>query len=135
MATNTNTYSIGGATELTVNVATNTSSNISEKTSIVTGNGITSFFFEGPGAGDFLTAASAGAGSPFTVGRRTSDIMSLNLAGQGGLPQALGSTGAKGVLETAGKWLNLGLDEAEKFAVDAGLAGAESINCAIPRVP
>src|SRR5207253_1785193 len=107
----------------------------SERTSIVTGNGITSFFFEGPGAGDFLTAASAGAGSPLTVGRRTSDIMSLNLAGKGGLPQALGSTGAKRFLETAGKWLNLGLDEAEKFAVDAGLAGAESINCAIPRVP
>ena len=32
----------------------------------------------------------------------------------------------------AGKFLNLGLDEATKFAVDAGLAGAEAINCAIP---
>lgn len=135
MRTTVNTYSIGGAAELTVNVATGTNSNISEKTSIVTGNGITSLFFEGPGTGDFLTAASHGAGSPLTIGKRTSDIMSLNLAGKGGLPKALGSTGAKGFLETAGKWLNLGLDEAEKFAVDAGLAGAESINCAIPRVP
>ncbi len=48
---------------------------------------------------------------------------------------ALGSSGAKGLLETAGKWINLGLDEAEKFGVDAALAGAESINCAIPSVP
>jgi RHS repeat-associated protein len=133
MVANANTYSIGGATELTVNVATGTNSNISQETRIVTGNGITGLFFDGPGASDFLTAASHGAGSPLTVGRRTSDIMSLNLAGKGGLPQALGSTGAKGMLNTVGKWLNLGLDEAEKFAVDAGLAGAESINCAIQR--
>jgi hypothetical protein len=133
MAANANTYSIGGATELTVNVATGTSSNISQTTSIVTGNGITGLIFEGPGAGDFLSAAGSGAGSALTYGRRTSSIMSLNLAGSGGLPQALGSTGAQGFFQTAGKWLNLGLDEAEKFAVDAGLAGAESINCAIHR--
>jgi hypothetical protein len=133
MAANANTYSIGGATELTVNVATGTNSNISEKNSIVTGNGITSLFFEGPGVGDALTVASRGAGSPVTYGRRSSDILSLNLAGKGGLPRALGSTGVKGFFETAGKWLNLGLDEAEKFAVDAGLAGAEAINCSIPR--
>jgi len=99
----------------------------------VTGNGITDLFLEGPGAGDFLNAASQGAGSALTFGRRTSDIMALNLAGKGGVPQALASTGAKGFLESAGKVLNLGLDEAEKFAVDAGLAGAEAINCAIPR--
>ncbi len=133
MAANANTYSIGGATELTVNVATGTSSNISQTTSIVTGNGITGLIFEGPGAGDFLNAAGNGAGSALTYGRRTSDIMSLNLAGSGGLPQALGSTGAQGFFETAGRWLNLGLDEAEKFAVDAGLAGAEAFNCAIQR--
>jgi hypothetical protein len=133
MSANANTYSVGGATEVAVNVATGTSSNISEKTSIVTGNGITGLIFEGPGSGDFLSAASAGAGSPLTYGRRTSSIMSLNLAGKGGLPNALGSTGVKGFFQTAGKWLNFGLDEAEKFAVDAGLAGAESINCAIPR--
>jgi RHS repeat-associated protein len=133
MAANANTYSIGGAFELTANVATGTSTNYSEKTSIVTGNGITDLFVEGPSADDFLTAASAGAGSPLTVGRTTSDITSLNLAGKGGLPKALGSTGAKGAFESAGNWLNFGLDEAEKFAVDAGLAGAESFNCAIPR--
>jgi RHS repeat-associated protein len=133
MAANANTYSIGGATELTVNVATGTNSNISQSTSIVTGNGITGLIFEGPGAGDFLNAAGNGAGSALTYGRRTSDIMSLNLAGSGGLPQALGSTGAQGFFETAGQWLNLGLDEAEKFAVDAGLAGAEAFNCAIHR--
>jgi len=133
MAANANTYSIGGATELTVNVATGTSSNISQTTSIVTGNGITGLIFEGPGAGDFLNAAGNGAGSALTYGRRTSDIMSLNLAGSGGLPQALGSTGAQGFFETAGQWLNLGLDEAEKFGVDAGLAGAEAFNCAIQR--
>jgi len=80
-----------------------------------------------------LSAAGNGAGSALSYGRRTSDIMSLNLAGSGGLPQALGSTGAQGFFQTAGKWLNLGLDEAEKFAVGAGLAGAEAFNCAIPR--
>jgi len=133
MAANANTYSIGGATELTVNVATGTNSNISQTTSIVTGNGITGLIFEGPGAGDFLSAAGSGAGSALSYGRRTSNIMSLNLAGSGGLPQALGSTGAQGFFQTAGKWLNLGLDEAEKFAVDAGLAGAEAFNCAIHR--
>jgi hypothetical protein len=47
MAANANTYSIGGATELTVNVATGTNSNISQATSIVTGNGITGLIFEG----------------------------------------------------------------------------------------
>jgi RHS repeat-associated protein len=132
MAANANTYSIGGATELAVNVATGTNSNISQTTSIVTGNGITGLIFEGPGTGDFLSAAGYGAGSSLTYGRRTSSVMSLNLAGNGGLPQALGSTGAQGFFKTAGKWLNLGLDEATKFAVDAGLAGAEAINCAIP---
>jgi hypothetical protein len=106
---------------------------VSQTTSIVTGNGITGLIFEGPGAGDFLNAAGNGAGSALTYGRRTSDIMSLNLAGSGGLPQALGSAGAQGFFETAGQWLNLGLDEAEKFGVDAGLAGAEAINCAIQR--
>jgi hypothetical protein len=132
MAANANTYSIGGATELAVNVATGTNSNISEKTSFITGNQITGLFFEGPGAGDFAKVASYGAGSPLTFGRRTSDIISLNVAGKGGLPQALESTGASDLLEATGKWLSFGLDEAEKFAVDAGLAGAESVNCAIP---
>lgn len=133
MAANANTYSIGGATELAVNVATGTNSNISQTTSIVTGNGITGLIFEGPGAGDLLSAAGYGAGSPLTYGRRTSSIMSLNLAGNGGLPQALGSTGAQDFFQAAGKWLNFGLDEADKFAVDTGLAGAEAIGCAIPR--
>jgi hypothetical protein len=50
-----------------------------------------------------------------------------------GLPKALGSSGAKGFFESTGKWLNMGLDEAEKGAADVGLAGAESINCTILR--
>ena len=54
-------------------------------------------------------------------------------AGKGGLPQALEATGAKDFLESLGKGLNLGLDEAEKGAIDVGLAGAEAANCAIPR--
>ncbi len=135
MSANANTYSIGGATELTINVATETNSSISESTSFITGNGITDTLF-----GDYSEAAkegavaiaSAGAGSTVTWGRRTSDIMSLNLAGKGGLPKALGSSGAKGVLKSLGKGLNAGLDEAEKFAADLGLAGAEAIGCSIP---
>src|SRR5579883_997305 len=135
MEANKNTYSLGGAVELTVNAATGTNSNISESTSVITGNGITDTLFGDPTdiaktAG--LATAEAGAGTTLTWGRRTSDLVSMNLAGKGGLPKALGSSGANGLLKSLGKALNAGLDEAEKLAVDLGLAGAEAIGCSIP---
>jgi len=74
-------------------------------------------------------------GSTLTFGRRTSNILSLNLAGAGGLPQALSSSsgGLKSLLGSASKALNLGLEAAEKGAVDLGLFGAEIIGCSIHR--
>src|SRR6266446_3409896 len=135
MEANKNTYSLGGAVELTVNVATGTNSNISESTSVITGNGITDTLFGDPteiAKESCFLAAEKGAGTTLTWGRRTSDIMALNLAGKGGLPKALASSGAKGLLKSVGKALHAGLDEAEKLAVDLGLAGAEAIGCSIP---
>jgi len=77
----------------------------------------------------------AGMGSALTYGRRTADIISLNLAGKGGLPQALSSasSGAKSLLGSMSRALSLGLSASEKAAVDAGLFGAEAVGCAIPQ--
>ena len=132
MSANSNTYSIGGSVELAADDAFKKNTSISEKTKFITGNTITGLFFDGPGARDFAKVAKDGAGSSLTFGRRTSDIISLNLEGKTGLPRALASSGAKDLLESAGKWLNLGLDEAARGAIDAGLAGAEVINCLVP---
>ena len=59
--------------------------------------------------------------------------MALNLAGKGGLPQALSSStgGLKSLLGTASKALNLGLDASVKAAIDAGAFGAEIVGCSI----
>jgi hypothetical protein len=83
-------------------------------------------------APDLLNSA---IGSTTTFGRRTSNILALNLAGKGGLPQALSSSsgGLKSLLGAASKALNLGLDASLKAAIDAGLAGAEVIGCLVPR--
>lgn len=135
METNKNSYSIGGAVELTKNVLTGTDTNYAEATSAITGNGITDTLFGDPteiAKASGLATAEAGAGTTLTWGRRTTDIMALNLAGKGGLPKALASTGAKSILKSVGRLLNAGLDETEKLAVDLGLAGAEAIGCSIP---
>jgi hypothetical protein len=81
---------------------------------------------------DLLNSA---IGTTTTFGRRTSNILALNLAGKGGLPQALSSSsgGLKSLLGTASKALNLGLEASLKAAIDAGLAGAEVIGCLVPR--
>lgn len=83
-------------------------------------------------APDFLKTA---IGSPLSYGRRTADIMALNLEGKGGLPLALSPVPEigeiKSVLGSASGVLNLGLDAATKGAIDAGLFGAEVIGCSI----
>jgi hypothetical protein len=75
----------------------------------------------------------AGMGTTLTAGRRTSDLLSLNLAGKGGLPNALSSAsgGVKSVFGYLSKALNLGLEASTKAAIDAGLFGAEIIGCSI----
>lgn len=135
MAANSNNYSLGGSAELTINVATNTNTSYSESTSLVTGNLITDTLFGhfGEAAKDSaVPIATWGAGQAVTYGRRTSQIKALNLAGKGGLPKALSSSGAKGLLKSAGRALNLGVDELEKGAVDLGFAGAEAYGCSVP---
>jgi len=86
----------------------------------------------GTSSPDLLNSA---IGSTMTFGRRTSNILSLNLAGKGGLPQALSSSsgGLKSFLGSASKAFNLGLDASLKAAGDLGLFGAEIIGCSIHR--
>jgi hypothetical protein len=145
LVANANNYSIGGAAELAANVATGTNTSYSSNPAVsaFTGNTITGIISAASGnaqdaaslaATQLPTRISQGMGSTLTYGRRTSEVISLNLAGRGGLPKALGSsTGAlKSLLGDAEKLLKLGAGEL-KDAADVGLAAAEAIGCAIPR--
>jgi RHS repeat-associated protein len=141
MAANANTYSLSGSVELGINVATGTNTNFSQYTSFVAGNSINSFLFGSTADAAGTMAASApglvstAMGTATTFGRRTSSIISLNLAGAGGLPMALSpaSAGVKSALGSIGNVLSLGLSFVERTAVDAAFTGAEAINCAIPQ--
>ena len=73
-------------------------------------------------------------GNAITYGRRTTDIMSLNLNGiPGGPPQALSqaSAGAQGILEDLSSVLNLGMSLTVRLAVDVALTGAEALGCSM----
>lgn len=73
-------------------------------------------------------------GAPLTYGRRTSDIMSLNLEGvPGGPPQALSqaSGGIQDFLGEIGDVFSLGMSFTTRLGVDAAFAGAEAIGCSI----
>lgn len=144
MAANANTYSIGGSVELAGNVATGTNTSYSSNVFVgaVTGNSVNTLFF-GSGA-DAAAGMGANApglvstamGSATTFGRRTSTIMSLNLAGTPGGPAVAlsqASGGVKAVLGQIGDALSLGMSFATRTAVDVGFTGAEAFNCAIPR--
>ena len=67
----------------------------------------------------------AAAGAPLTWGRRTADIMALNLAGKGGLPISLPRVGA----------LNKGLNALEhlgpSLVVDAGFVLGDVLTCVL----
>ncbi len=75
-----------------------------------------------------------GMGTITTYGRRTATttIMSLNVPGKGGLPQALEwtSRGLKSALGVAGRALDLGMSLTQRLAIDAALAAAEAAYCA-----
>ena len=104
MAQNANTHSLGGATELAANVARGTNTDFSSNPliSAFTGNAINGILWGEPADAAETAATVApdvtrvGMGVVTTFGRRTSDIMSLNLAGNGGLPTALSSVPTKG---------------------------------------
>lgn len=139
---NAHTYSAGGATELALNVATGTNTDITSNGVIdfFTGNLVNSLAFGDlkdaglAGAAQVPGLVDAGLGQVLTHSRRTSSITSLNLAGEGGLPKALGSstTGLKSALGRVGDILNLGLKASTRLGIDIGLTGAELIGCSIP---
>ncbi len=133
-------YSAGGVLDL----AAGTTIGNSTAGQVLAGNTFTGAYSALAGSvGDAATVAGTAApdllnsaiGSTTTFGRRTSNILALNLAGKGGLPQALSSSsgGLKSLLGTASKALNLGLEASLKAAIDAGLAGAEIVGCSIHR--
>jgi hypothetical protein len=144
MSANANTYSIGGSIELAANVATGTDTSISSNpfVSAVTGNSINTLFFGSTleaattAAADTPGIVSGAMGSATTYGRRTGNIMSLNLAGTpGGPPLALSqaSGGVKAVLGKVGNALSLGMSITTRLGVDAAFTAAEAINCSIPQ--
>jgi len=140
LVANAKNYSAGGVFAL----STNTDLGTGFVGQLVGGNTFTSLYaglagsaedavgVAGTSSPDLLNSA---IGSTTTFGRRTSNILSLNLAGKGGLPQALSSSsgGLKSFLGSASKAFNLGLDASLKAAGDLGLFGAEIIGCSIHR--
>jgi RHS repeat-associated protein len=133
---NARNYSIGGAFDLVAGTSIGTSYAVQ----VPAGNQFGGLYSALAGSlGDATTWAAtqtpdilnSAIGSTTTFGRRTSNILALNLAGKGGLPQALSSSsgGLKSFLGSASKALNLGLDASVKAAIDAGLFGAEIIGC------
>lgn len=143
LAANAHTYSAGGALELGYDVASGKNTDITSNRAVdfFTGNSVGSVLFGNAtdaglaAAGQAPGALEAGVGVGLTYGRRTSGSIALNLAGKGGLPQALSSStgGLRSVLGSVGNVLNLGLKASTRLGIDLGLTGAEAIGCAIPR--
>ena len=143
---NAKNYSIGGVADLAGLTSVVGAPNLGTSTTrqIFAGNTFTGAYAALAGSFEDL-ATTAGTstpnllnsamGSTTTFGRRTSNILALNLVGKGGLPQALSSSsgGLKSLLGVASKAFNLGLEASFKAAIDAGLAGAEVIGCLVPR--
>jgi RHS repeat-associated protein len=141
MAQHANEYSLGGLLDTSYGLATGKDSSLSTNplASFFLGNSINTFFF-GSGGENASTALNnapsaitGGMGSALTYGRRTSDIMALNLAGKGGLPVALGrsSAGVKAVVGKAGNVFSLGLSFAERMGLDVAFTGAEAADCSM----
>jgi hypothetical protein len=144
MAANSSTFSLAGLAQGGVNAALSAigKSGVSfENTwwaTLLGGNSISGTLFGSGGEAGASAAANApgllemGMGTVTTWGRRTSDILSLNLAGKGGLPLALGdaSAGVRGWLGTADSVLSLGLDFTTRLEIDAALSAGEAAYCA-----
>jgi hypothetical protein len=83
-----------------------------------------------------VTAAGAGVtggmGTPLTHGRRTAASMALNLAGKGGLPQALSSSAA-GLKAGLTKLTTFGISLAYKATIDSAFTAALALGCLGPR--
>ncbi|HSU60929.1 MAG TPA: RHS repeat-associated core domain-containing protein, partial [Bryobacteraceae bacterium] len=141
MAQHASEYSLGGLVDTSYGLTTGKDSSLSTNplASFVLGNSINTLLF---GSGDEAASAAlsnapsamtGGMGNALTYGRRTSDIMALNLAGRGGLPVALGrsSAGVKAAIGKAGSFLSLGLSFAERMGLDIAFSGAEAVDCSM----
>jgi RHS repeat-associated protein len=141
MAQHANEYSLGGLVDTSYGLATGKDSSVSTNplASFVLGNSINTLLFGSGGEtasaalSDAPSAITGGVGNALTYGRRTSDIMALNLAGRGGLPVALGrsSAGVKAAVGKAGSFLSLGLSFAERMGLDVAFTGAEAVDCSM----
>jgi hypothetical protein len=144
MAANSSTFSIAGLAQGAINAALGqmgvSGVNFQDTwwAQLLGGNAIGGTLF---GSGSDA-AMSAGTNTPgllelamgkgITYGRRTSTVMALNLAGNGGLPQALSSAsgGFRSMLGAADSVLSLGMGFTTRLAVDAALTAAEAAYCA-----
>jgi RHS repeat-associated protein len=145
MQQHANDYNIGGSAELLADLSFNngigTSYSSNPVISFFTGDAITSLAFGSTSDASSVAANAArgvvraGMGAVTTYGRRTSTIMSLNLVGNGGLPQALSQSGAAAslgsTLSRIGSAVSLGLKASTRWAVDAAFTGAEMVNCSM----
>ncbi len=125
----------------TANVATDTNSSYlsSAIPNAIVGNNINTFLFgsTGEATGSMVanspSVVSAAMGSPTSWGRKTTDVLSLNLAGKGGVPLALGkpAAAAKALLGKVGNVSSLGMELTTKLGIDAAFTAAEVIACSI----
>jgi RHS repeat-associated protein len=144
MAANSSTFSLAGLAQGGINAALGAMGRSGvnfENTwwaQLLGGNSISGTLFGSASDAGASAAANtpglleAGMGTVTTWGRRTADILSLNLEGRGGLPLALGdaSAGVRGFLGTADSVLSLGLDFTTRLEIDAALSAGEAAYCA-----
>ena len=145
MQQHANDYNIGGSVELladlTFNGGIGTSYSSNPIVSFFASDAITNLAFGSTADASSVAVnaapgiVSAGMGAVTTYGRRTATIMSLNLAGKGGLPQALSRSGAaaslQGALSRIGTAFSFGLKAPTRWALDAAFTGAEMLNCSM----
>jgi len=139
MASQSDDYGIAGVVERAVNALTGTQTSWRNQwaVSAVAGNTISTLLYGSGGqnlAGNASNAVSTAAeamGSTVSSGRRTTDIVCLNIPGVGGRPLALGSsTGMiRGAIGSVGKVLGLGLTLSQRLIVDGVLVAAEAVVC------
>lgn len=117
MAQHADEYSIAGFVDTAVALGNrNLSLTTNPVASFVLGNSINTLLFGSisdnvpNGAGFATNFVTAPMKAPLSYGRRTTDIMALNLAGRGGVPLALGrsTTAAKALIGRASSALSLG---------------------------
>jgi RHS repeat-associated protein len=139
MARYANDFSILGVAESIVEAVTGVESRLrdTEIGGAVGGNTFTTILFgevrsnaaglavNGPGI------VNDAMGRTRSYGRRTTDILSLNLSGKGGVPLALGRSAIefRTAMKATSRILGLGMSLSQRLAIDAALALAEAGYC------